>query len=114
MREPTTLQKIEAWLQAAKIETERKSEEKFAHDEVLKRTLTWSKGPKYYKVYHIRKNEIYGDTFMFIDFEGNIYKPSGSMKPAKGIRYTISSLNPTEVGLNCGFLYKRNITTKLT
>ena len=61
-----------------------------------------TKGRKYTKIVEN------GSVHCFIDDDGNIYKPAGWAKPAKGIRANLETLDLNNVDHYGGWLYAKN------
>lgn len=96
---------IEAWLEKAKLAVEQKSKAEYPKTDINWSTLSWKKGPKYYKV---MIDSVVGgrkSSYCFIDFQGNVYKSSGQA-PAKGIRANITKKDPSTVEAETGWLYR--------
>ena len=53
--------------------------------------FVWRKGRSYYKIGYLSNYTPHdlGCVEAFVDFEGNVYKPAGYERPAKGIRYNL-------------------------
>lgn len=66
------------------------------------RTFEATKGRKYTKIVGSD-----GGVHCFIDDDGNIYKPAGWAKPAKGIRANLETLDLNKVDHHGGWLYAR-------
>ena len=100
-------EQIEAWLQVAKKAVEANSAKKWPTCDLNWNTIRWTVGPKYFKVIVDSIKGGHGSAFIFIDFEGNIYKPAGAKGPAKGIRGNISTVDATKLDGDIGWLYRR-------
>lgn len=66
-------------------------------------TFEYTQGSKFYKVWQTLCNN-QKCIFCFIDNNGNIYKPQGINKVAKGVRGNLDTFRPLEIGQ----LYKRS------
>jgi hypothetical protein len=66
------------------------------------RTFEATKGRKYIKIVGSD-----GGVHCFIDGDGNIYKPAGWAKPAKGIRANLKTLDLNKVDHYGGWLYAK-------
>jgi len=99
---------ILAWFDKAKKEIEDKSKKDNPNGyPYLNNTLTYTKGPKYYKVFISGPEGVRRAAYMFIDMEGNIFKPASFNAPASGIRGTVAKTDPTVVDLYGDWLYRR-------
>jgi hypothetical protein len=97
------------WLGAAKKSVEDHSKKEYPDEKraFLRETLGWDKGPKFYKVWHTPIDGKGGKSaYCFIDMEGNIYKAAGWNAPAKGIRGTIKTVDPTKLTYRTDWLYR--------
>jgi hypothetical protein len=70
-------------------------------------TFEATKGRKYTKIVGSD-----GAVHCFIDDDGNIYKPAGWAKPAKGIRFNLETLDLNKVDHYGGWLYAKNPLTR--
>lgn len=96
------------WLEKARVAVEKNSAAKWPDCSINWRTLSYSEGPKYIKVWErpIDRRPMSGSIYCFIDAQGNIYKPAGTNAPAKGIRGTIDTVNPDLLDGSGGWLYR--------
>ena len=80
----------------------------FANYPELKWVHKATKGKKYIKIIAERAiGGAGGAVHCFIDDEGNIYKPAGWAKPAKGVRANLETLDINKVDSCGGWLYAR-------
>ncbi len=105
---PTMNTQIEAWINKLTQDVERNSAEKWKDCEPNHSTITFTKGPKYYKVSTRNKhNSSGGSAYCFIDMQGNIYMAASWKAPAKGIRGNIIDVNTDNFDGGTGWLYRR-------
>lgn len=65
-----------------------------------------NQGKKYTKVMTSFRGQTSFSVFCFIDQAGNIYKPDGWRKPAKGVRSTLATVDITKVDPFGSWLYR--------
>lgn len=99
---------IEKWIKSATKHIEKITKESPPR-EFMQRTLGFTKGKKYYRVYIERADEKGADrsAYCFIDMEGNIYKADSWKRPAKGIRGTVHDVDPDSIDQYTSWLYRR-------
>lgn len=104
----TVQHNIVQWLEKAKKHIEDSSKANSPNAPGNHLTLGWNKGQKWYMVFTNRIDGGLGKSaYCFIDMSGNIYKPAAWGKPAKGIRGTVFSVDPTKIDYLGGWLYRR-------
>ena len=97
---------IAQWIEKAKISIEQKTKERWPTCQLNWLTLGYDKGPKFIKLWTNRPGTASKSAYAFIDMEGNIYKAAGWKAPAKGVRGTILTVDPTTLDGSIGWLYK--------
>lgn len=102
----TRLDEIKSWIAKATTAMEENTRRESPNCEANHATLVTSFGPKYIKLCVRRgKWERTGAVYLFLDYEGNIYKAAGFKAPAKGIRSTIDKKDPSTISSSTGWLY---------
>ena len=103
----TADEKIEAWLEKTKVAVEANSAKQWPDCKLNWNTIEWKKAKKFYQVFTISNmGDGQGSIWLFIDFEGQIFKPSGRNARAKGVRGDIASLKPETLDGSSSFLYR--------
>lgn len=100
---------IERWLKELRTHIEKITLEKDPAKAFMQRTIGWTKGPKFYRVYIESKDGGGNDrsAYCFIDMEGNIYKADSWKRPAKGIRGNVKTTDPRKADQYTSWLYRR-------
>ena len=100
---------IKNWITEAITAVEENSKKAYPNCEANHRTLLVSQGRKYTKLIIADANNPTNNrsVYAFLDKEGNIYKAANWKTPAKGIRGTVSSIDPTSLEASTHWLYRR-------
>lgn len=95
----TTTADIEKWIAKASESVKRSTKGE--------KSLDFTKGGKYYRVFTFEGEGRPRYAYCFIDMEGNIYKADGWKRPAKGIRGHIDEVDPTKLDQHTSWLYRK-------
>jgi len=100
---------IEKWIKAAAAHIEKITKESDPAKAFMQRTLGFTKGGKFYRVYIEQKDSPgqHRSAYCFIDLDGNIYKADSWKRPAKGPRGHVETTDPNKVDPYTSWLYRR-------
>jgi hypothetical protein len=98
---------IEGWIKKAAAHIEKITKEKDPAKAFMQRTLTFTKGAKFYRVVIGNMDGSQQSAYCFIDMEGNIYKADSWKRPAKGPRGHVDSTDPNSIDPYTSWLYRR-------
>lgn len=102
----TRNEQILQWIETARAAIETSSLKEFPDCEPNHMTLTMMRGKKYIRLVVSNLKNEHRSAYAFLDTEGNIYKAAGWKAPAKGIRGTIDSVDPSKLTSSTYWLYR--------
>lgn len=96
------------WIEQAKKAMEENTKKEFPTSDINWQRLGTDFGPSYIRVWvdSLKFPESRKSAYCFLDYEGNIYKAAGWKSPAKGIRATIETKNPSTLSSSTFWLYR--------
>jgi len=96
---------IEEWITKASKSVIEESKKEWPKCEANWTNLGFTKGNKYYRLFTTYSGQG-KSAYCFIDTEGNIFMAASWKAPAKGIRGTIDSVDPTVITSSTDWLYR--------